>query len=439
MGRQRYLTSNTHTLALVVALAATAALGDSLTLAEAQRRALVANPSLRIARLETVAARERTLQAYARHLGEGDLVVQGNHFEGARLVRPITGPLTPTVTAALPFDANQLHAGLTWQIPLFAGGALVEADQAARLLETAATAQAAHTAAELRYNVGAAFRSVLGLGHALTAAAAWETALEHEATAAQLRVKTEAWSNADALKVDFALASAKSRRATLDAQRRTALAYLGALVGEELPAELELIEPEAGSSEPPSATDGEALRHRKDLVSLQTSADAQEHRVASVRAGFWPQIGLAGNVFLNAGAATGPSTPSLEVTLFLKLPLLGAVGRVPALREAEATAAVSKERARARALEVRTQVLDAQGRVAAARAAVAAGTAQRTLGVELARTEKLRLDSGTGRVEDYLLALAQQFEGETSAWQAGYALESARDFLALATGTGENP
>ena len=439
MGRQRHLTSNTHTLALVVALAATAALGDSLTLAEAQRRALVANPSIRIARLETVAARERTLQAYARHLGEGDLVVQGNHFEGARLVRPITGPLTPTVTAALPFDANQLHAGLTWQIPLFAGGALVEADQAARLLETAATAQAAHTAAELRYNVGAAFRSVLGLGHALTAAQAWETALEHEAAAAQLRVKTEAWSNADALKVDFALASAKSRRATLDAQRRTALAYLGALVGEELPAELDLLEPEAGSSEPPSATDGEALSHRKDLVSLQTSADAQEHRVASVRAGFWPQVGLAGNVFLNAGAATGPSTPSLEVTLFLKLPLLGAVGRVPALREAEATAAVSKERARARALEVRTQVLDAQGRVAAARAAVAAGTAQRTLGVELARTEKLRLDSGTGRVEDYLLALAQQFEGETSAWQAGYALESARDFLALATGTGENP
>jgi outer membrane protein TolC len=439
MGRQRHLTSNTHTLALVVALAATAALGDSLTLAEAQRRALVANPSIRIARLETVAARERTLQAYARHLGEGDLVVQGNHFEGARLVRPITGPLTPTVTAALPFDANQLHAGLTWQIPLFAGGALVEADQAARLLETAATAQAAHTAAELRYNVGAAFRSVLGLGHALTAAAAWETALEHEATAAQLRVKTEAWSNADALKVDFALASARSRRAMLDAQRGTALAYLGALVGEELPAELELIEPEASAPEAPSATDGEALSHRKDLVSLQTSADAQEHRVASVRAGFWPQIGLAGNVFLNAGAATGPSTPSLEVTLFLKLPLLGAVGRVPALREAEATAAVSKERARARALEVRTQVLDAQGRVAAARAAVAAGTAQRTLGVELARTEKLRLDSGTGRVEDYLLALAQQFEGETSAWQAGYALESARDFLALATGTGENP
>ena len=439
MRRQPHLRTKTHTLALVVALAAASAFGDSLTLAEAQRRALAANPSIRIARLEKVAARERTLQTYARHLGEGDLVVQGNHFEGARLVRPITGPLTPAVTASLPFDANQLHAGLTWQIPLFAGGALVEADQAARLLEVAATAQAAHVEAELRYNVGAAFRSVLGLGHALTAAQAWETALEHEAGAAQLRLSTEAWSNADALKVDFALASARARRAMLDAQRRTALAYLGALVGEELPAALELVEPEPVSADTSSAAEGEALTRRKDLVSLQTSADAQEHRVAGVRAGFWPQVGLAGNVFLNAGAVAGPSTPSLEVSLFVRLPILGAVGRVPALREAEAAAATSKERARARALEVRTQVLDAQGRIAAARAAVAAGAVQRTLGAEVARTEKLRLEAGSGRVEDYLLALAQQFESETSAWQAGYALESALDFLALAVGTGETP
>jgi outer membrane protein TolC len=109
---------------------------------------------------------------------------------------------------------------------------------------------------------------------------------------------------------------------------------------------------------------------------------------------------------------------------------------VPALREAEAQEGVARERARARALEVGTQVLDARGRVEAARAALLASTSQRTLGAEVARVEKLKFDAGTGRIEDYLLALAQQFDAEAAAWQARYSLQTALDYLVLATGTG---
>jgi outer membrane protein TolC len=431
---QRPSTSRLVSLGLAVLLWSGPALSEPLTQEGAEERALAASPALRIARLEVAAAKERTSQAWSRHLGDADLVVLANHFEGARLVRPIAGPLTPATTAALPFDANQLHGGLTWQIPLFTGGALLEGDRAASLLESAARAQSEHTQAELRYNVRAAFRNALNLDHALTAVRGMERALEQSEAAARLRVQAEASTNVDALKVGFALASAQARRAQLETQLRTARGLLAALMGEEA-ADFELTEPPEPALEEPAPGTADGLQ-RRDLVSLRTAAEAQTHRAAAVRAGFWPQLAFAGNVFLNAGLEAAPSAPTFEVSVLLKLPVLASLGRVPALREAEAQEGVARERARARALEVGTQVLDARGRVEAARAALLASTSQRTLGAEVARVEKLKFDAGTGRIEDYLLALAQQFDAEAAAWQARYSLQTALDYLVLATGTG---
>lgn len=409
------------------------AAAEPLSLAEAEARAVAANPALRQARLEVVASRERTRQAYARHLGEGDVVVLANHFEGARLVRPITGPLTPATTAALPFDANQLHAGLTWQVPLFAGGALVEADRAANLLEEAARAQAVHSEAELRYNVRATYRNALALTHALEGARSLERALEQAEASARLRQQTQASTAVDPLKIQFAVASARARLATLEAQRSTALALLAALLGEQ--AEFELADTAAsidGEDAPASPDEGD----RADLRALRAAASAQEHRLAAVRAGFWPQLALAGNVFLNAGPASAPTAPTFEISLLLKVPVFASIGRIPGVREAEASAEASRERARARALDVATQVLDARGRVQAAQAALTSSRAQRVLGAEVARVEKLKFESGTGKIEDYLLALSQQFDAETAEWQAQYALQTARDYLAFTTGKG---
>ena len=421
---------------LLLVVWASSATAQPLSLEEAERRALTTNPSLRQARLEVVAAEERTLQAYSRHLGEGDVVVLANHFEGARLVRPITGPLAPATIASLPFDADQLHAGLTWQIPLFVGGALVEADRAANLLEDAARAQGAHSEAELRYNVRATFRNALTLTHALAGADSLERALEQAEASARLRQEAEASTAVDTLKVRFALASARARRTSLGAQQRTALGLLAALIGDE--AELELVDTAVPSSvdDAPAAPAAPEELERSDLRSLRAIAGAQEHRLAAVRAGFWPQLALAGNVFFNAGLTSSPSAPTLEVSLLLKVPVLASIGRIAALREAEANLEIVRERARARALDMHTQVLDAQGRVEAARAALTSSEAQRTLGAEVARVEKLKFESGTGKIEDYLLALSQQFDAETAAWQAQYALQTAHDYLAFTTGNG---
>ncbi|GAO01489.1 outer membrane efflux protein [Anaeromyxobacter sp. PSR-1] len=383
------------------------------------------------------------MQAYARHLGEGDLVASGNRFEGARLVRPITGPITPATMAAMPFDRDQLHFGAAWQIPLFAGGALVRGDRAARLAERAADAQASHALDEVRYNVRAAYRNVLATRHALDVSLAYEQALTQDDVSARLQVETEAWSAADAAKVSFALASARARRAALTAQLQSSQALLAAIMGEDgaVTYELEDIPDEPAALPQRSLADlsDAAQTGRRDLAGARAAAEAQEERAGAVRAGFWPQLALAGSYLWNRGRDVGRVPETYEVTLQLRIPILSDVGRVFAAREADAVAAQAAERARAKELEVRGQVVDALGRLDAARAGFDAGKAQRALGAEVARVEKLKLESGRGKVEDYLAARAQALEGETGYWQGLYGLQSAYDYLALVTGIGGTP
>jgi len=87
---------------------------------------------------------------------------------------------------------------------------------------------------------------------------------------------------------------------------------------------------------------------------------------------------------------------------------------------------------------VQRQVIDAQGRLESALALYKAGKAQRALGAETARVEHLRLEQGAGNTEDYLSALAQKMNGETSYWRGLYAYQSAVDYLAFVTAKGDS-
>jgi outer membrane protein len=428
---------------LALSVAPLRARGEPLSLAEAEKRALEASPAARVTRLDVAVAHQRTIQAYARHLGDLDLVAAANRFEGARLVKPITGPISPTAMAAMPFDRDQLHYGLAFQIPLFTGGTLLRSDQAARLSERAAADQAAHALEEVRYNVRIAYRGALGVRHALYAAIAYEQALAQDDASARLKVETEAWPFADAAKVSFALASARAHRALLAAQLRDAQQVLGALLGNEANAayELEDLTAEPAFFEEPSIEDAVvgAQSARADLAAAREVAEAQAHRASAVRSGFWPQLALVGSYLLNDGRSLGRPLETYEITLQVKIPLLSGVGRAFAAQEADVVVAQLAEKQRGKALEVRRQVVEAFGRVEAARAALDAGKAQRGLGAEVARVEKLKLEAGNGKLEDYLTARAQELEGETGYWQGLYALQSAHDYLALVKGTGEMP
>ena len=425
---------------LLASLATALAAADPLSLQAATERALAGNPRLLAAKLEAVAAQRRTAQSVARRFGDLDLVGQYNHFNDNRILRPMARELLPVTT--MPFDRNQAHYGITWQVPLLAGGSLREGDRIARLSQEATEKMALFTREETRYNLRAAYRNALVLGHALAASEAFVKALEEDHKQAQLLVASGRWANVDAAKVDYALQEAHARRATLQSLADSAQALLAALMGLDPPAEPFLLQ---DVEEPPAELPGgrtalhrDALRSRLDLEAIRASTAIAERKKAQTQWAFGPSLGLSGSFLKNEAPSVRSSFDTHELTLSLKIPVFDGGRRAHALSEARANLEAVRQRERAKNLEVATQVEDAVGRVRAAQAQSEAGRAQRSLGAELARVERLKLEQGSGRVEDYLAARAQELAGETAYWQGLYALQTAVDYCDFVTGKGVN-
>lgn len=416
---------------------------EPLSLAQAESTALSANPTLQAAKLDAVAAGKRTAETFGRHFGELDLVGVYNHFERDRIVVPMAEELfvVPALgMSQLPWDRNQVHYGLTWQVPLLAAGGLHEGDRIARLSRNASEHLALFTREQIRYNVRAAYRNALIVQHALEAAQAYRAALEKDEADAQLKVKVGAWAPVDAAKVTYALRGAEAQVAEFAAQSETAQATLAALMGREPPAggfDLEDVEGEPPApAVPPEANTRAALSGRGDLLASRDATRIFEHKKHLALEAFSPQLVLQATYLRNDAPSLRDPLDTREWTLMLKVPLFNGLSRVYAIQEADANLLAARQRERAKELEVTTQVADAQGRLEAAKALYQAGKAQRGLGREVARVEHLKLEQGTGKMEDYLAARGEELAGETAYWRGLYAYQSAGDYLAFVTARG---
>ncbi len=431
---------------LTVILAAVVLAGastDSLTIEEATTRALAANPKLQAAKLAALAAQQRTQEATGRRYGEVDLVGSYNHYESDRLVRPISIDLFKDPKLGfyqLPWDRNQLHYGITYEIPLLAGGGLHEGRLIAELSQRASEDLALYGVDEVRYNVRAAFRNALTLTHTLAAVTVYEQALESDAKDADLKVKVGTWASVDGAKIHFALESARAQREAVEAQIGSLGALLAALMGEDPPPDGYAL---ADAPEVPAPPTGNlhdnaeaALGGRRDLAATKATVAIAERKKLLAKEAFGPQVMVAGNFLTNTAPGVEDRLGTHEFGLYLKLPLFKGLQRVHALHAADFDLQAAERQQRAKELEVMAQVQDALGRVQAARAQLAAGKAQRSLGTEVARVEHLKLEQGTGKMEDYLAARVQEMQGETSYWQGLYALRSAVDYLDFVSAQG---
>ncbi len=420
---------------------ATVAQGATLTLNEAEGKALAANPKVVAAGLDALAAAQRVVEARGRHFGELDLVGNYSNFESPRLVRPMSIDLFKNPAAGfaqLPWDANQVHYGAALEIPLLAGGALHEGDRIAGLAQSAAAQTAGFARDEVRTGVRAAYRNALLARHALATAQAYRDALARDEADAQLRVKVGSLAPVDAAKLTFALRGAEAQVAALAAQERTAQAVLAALMGDETPAggyELADVTAEPAVAVAAGAL-ADALGGRADLAAVRDATRIAERRKVLARDAFGPRLALEGNWLRNDAPSLDHALDTHEFYVMVKVPLFDGMARVHALKEAEINLQAARERARAKELEVSTQVTEAEGRMDAARAQLAAGNAQRSLGAEVARVEHLKLEQGTGRMEDYLAARAQEMQGDTSYWQGLYALQNAVDYFDFVSARG---
>lgn len=428
-------------LLLAIPFAAPPALAATpLTLAEAESRAASANPRLSALRLDVEAAARRESQARARRFGQVDGIASYNAYESSRLVRPISIELfeDPALgMGQLPWDDTQTHYGLAFQLPLLSGGAISEGSRNAALGRSAAEKTALFARDEVRTNVRGAYRNALLARHAVAAARQYREALAKDEADARLKVSLGSAAPVDASKVTYALRGAEAQVAELEGQERTAQAVLGAVMGEDAPADgwdLADLPDEPPDASPDDAL-AQALAGRADLAAVRDATRATESRRRATLAAFGPRLALEGNVFWNRAPSVSGALETHELALTLRLPIFDGLGRLHAVRESDARLASARERQRGKELEVAAQVVTSRERLKAARARLAAGRAQRELGHEVARVERLRLDQGTGKVEDYLAARAQELQGETAFWKALYALQGAADEIELVTAT----
>jgi len=432
-------------VALCLTLVQPSKAAEPLTLAEAEAKAVAANPRLQAAKLDAVAAKDRTAETFGHHFGELSLVGTYNHFQRDRLVVPMARELfaNPALgMSQIPMDRNQVHYGLTWQIPLLAAGGLHEGDRMARLSQSATEHLALFTRDQTLYNVRAAYRNTLIVNHALKAARAYQKALEKDEADARLKVKIGAMAPVDAAKITYALRGAEAKVAEFAAQSETAQSYLAALLGEELPDGGFELSDIPGEPAAPAGTSKDnvssALAGRGDLLATRERTSIVKHKKRLALEAFSPQLVLEATYLRNNGPSMEDPRYTRQWALMVKIPLFNGLSRVHAVQEADANLLAARQREKAKELEIASQVKDAEGRLDAARALFQAGQAQRGLGREVARVERLKLEQGTGKMEDYLAARGQELAGETSYWRGLYAYQSAVDYLAFVTARGEN-
>jgi len=405
-----------------------------LLLDEAVSKALASNPRLVAARLEAVAAKLRKEQAFANHFGEINIVGNYNHYERDRILVPMAVDLfkDPALgMSQLPWDRNQSHYGLSFTLPLLAGGAFHEGDSIARLFESSADNISLFTRDETVYNVKSAYRGALALKHALDAAAALRSALEKDNEDYRLRLSLGQVAKVDAQKVEFACEGAKSQYEDISAQYANAMNLLSALLGEEPGENVYELE---DISEVPAAPllnyDEKALvLSRKDFLAQMDATKVAEHKKHLALAAFSPQLVLQGTYMKNSAPSITENLYTREWLVAVKIPLFNGLKRVRAVQESSINLEIAKEKEKAKRLEIETQIANAGQQLRATEALYRSGIAQRELGREIARVEKLKLDQGNGNMEDYLSARAHELQGETYYWRSLYAFQNAVDYF----------
>ncbi len=393
----------------------------SWRLDEAVNAALANAPVLAAAAAQVEAARWKERATSRSRWGQADGVALYSRYQDDQLVRPMAIQLFgPKGFAALPWDRDQLHYGLTFQVPLYLGGRLssaidiarLQADQAAMLLEGSRW--------EVRANVTSFYTAAQTLEAVLQALDQNLAALDATRRRVVLMVDQGRRPGLDLLKLDDEIEEARARRAGLRADNVRVRSLLLALAGRDPSFALEI---EALPFGDPRVTLGQAQLAGLVVASspVRRAGAAAEQATAGVKAArgaMRPSVGVRGSVMENYGLSLGEQLATWDVSVALTIPLFNGGARSAELagaRESERAARQTELKIR---LDRQAQLVEALARFEASGQAVVAARARMASAAEAARIEQIRYDTGTGTVEDLLRARARELAATSALAQA---------------------
>ncbi len=392
-----------------------------LTLDQAIDDALKNTPALATAAAQERAARWKADAVARGRWGQVDAVALYSRYQDDQPIRPFALQLFgPTGFAGLPWDRDQLHYGLTFQLPLYLGGRLAAATESSRLQADQAVLLLEGSRWEVRANATSLYAGAQALDAVSQAIDQTLTALDATRQKVSLMVDQGRRPGLDLLKLDEEIQDAHARRAAVAAERARVQGLLLALVGRDPSLSLDVDPLPAGEPQLTAAraeltglVQASSPVRRTDLVVAQAAAG-----VRAARGAMLPSVALRGNLMANDGLSLGEQFTTWDVSLAVSVPLFNGGARhadLAAAREAERAADQAALKAR---LDRQAQLVEALARLDASRETVAAARARIAAAAEAAHIEQIRYDTGASTVDDLLRARARELLAASALAQA---------------------
>jgi len=352
--------------------------------------------------------------------GRLDAVALMSRFDEDRLLVPISSELLANGLQNAPFDRDQIHYGLTYQIPLYLGGKLSADIEIAKLEADKTESLRQGTRWQVRFNVVSLYAGVQTLDGAIASAGELVKTLDAVRERLDLMVQTGKRPELDLLKVDDQLAEAQAQLVDLQSQRTNVAGLLLALLGRD-PAQVLAVAPLA-DFDPQLSVTTDSLRTlalaSSPIREAEMTSRQADSRIKAARADFLPAIVGQASYLENHAPSVDGGLTTWELSVGVKLPLFNGTSRFAALSAAKAGQRAADERLKLARLQRQADLEDALARLRAARAGLTAAKARVASATEAARSEQICYDTGASTIEDLLRARTREEAAHTALAQA---------------------
>ncbi len=389
-----------------------------LTLDAAVSRALAANPTLKALHSRSAAALKTAKAASRTRWGTIDAVASYTRDNDDWITRPMSKQLVLGAGGFgnMPWDRNQTHYGITFQLPLYLGGKLKNGIKIAQLQSQRAGALLTGTRWQVRFNATSLYTATQSLDAVHAALQELIASLQKTKQRLDIMVQAGKRPEVDRLKVLEQYQDAIAQRESIAATRTKVASLLLALMNEPPGRGLD-VDPLPDRS-PVLVESVPQLIQDLDHVSpvrrarLAAAMASSQERIA--RSAFLPNVVVSGNYMQNDAPSIGNALDTWQFSVGVKLPLFAGGSRFERLGAAKENAHAALMSLDAIRLQVEAQLRDALARFTAAQAELEAAHARVAAGTEAARIEQIRYDTGAGTIEDLLRADARSEEAKAS-------------------------
>jgi outer membrane protein TolC len=391
-----------------------------LTLDQAITAALDESPVVQSANWRATAAHDQASAVNRTRWGRLEAVASMSRFDEDRLLVPMSSQLLVNGLSNAPFDRDQIHYGLTYQIPLYLGGKLSAGIEIAKFEADKTESLRQGTRWQVRVNVVSLYAGEQTFDGSIASAEELVKTLEAVRERLDLMVQTGKRPELDLLKVEDQLAEAQAQLVDFQAQRTNVASLLLSLLGRD-PTSVLNVAPLA-DFDPQLIVPTDSL---KTLALASSPIRAAEltrkqagSRIKAARADFLPTVvGQAEYLAHHAGSVDNDPT-TWQLSVGVKLPLFTGTSRFAALSGAKANQRAADERLKLARLQRQADLEDALARLHAARAGLTAAKARVASATEAARSEQIRYDTGASTIEDLLRARTREEAAHTAVAQA---------------------